>query len=165
MRWVVLGVLCWFLLPGQALAATPTELTGSVAYTEVMNYDYDQDGRIDKVQFWAEFHGRPATGEPDTPSYQPEAGEILFFLYDLERKKKILDWLQFSMAALPRNKPFPMTKIFIKGNTARFEANDMQYTVQDGGKGYVHDRVTANDGLRERQVKLYAGDIDIGPVR
>lgn len=165
MRWVVLGIFCLGLLPGQVLAANTMEIMGSVAYTEVMNYDYDKDGSIDKVQFWADFHGHPAIGEPDTPAYQPEAGEILFFLYDLERKKKILNWLQFSMAALPPNKPFPMTKIYINGNTARFEANGTQYTVQDGGKGYVHDRVTANDGLRERQVKLYAGDIKIGPVR
>ncbi len=165
MRWRSLWVACWVLLVGQAFAASPAELKGAVAYTEVMNFDYDKDGIVDKVQFWAEFHGRPATGEPDTPSYQPEAGEILFFLYDLERRKKILDWLQFSMAALPPNKPFPMTKIFINNNTAHFEVNGMQYTVKDGGKGYAHDRATANDGLRERQIRLYDGDIFISTGR
>jgi hypothetical protein len=165
MRWGALGGICWVLLVVQVLAASPAELTGAVAYTEVMNYDYDQDGRIDKVQFWAEFHGRPATGKPDTPSYRPEAGEILFYLYDLERKKKILDWLQFSMAALPPNKPFPMTRILINGNRARFEANGVEYILVDGGKGYVHDRVTVNDGLRERQIRLYDGDIRISTGR
>jgi len=165
MRWGCFGVFFWVLLAGQALAASPAEFSGAVAYTEVMSYDYDQDGHVDKVQFWAEFHGRPATGEPDAPSFQPESGEILFYLYDLERQKKILDWLQFSMAVLPPNKPFPMSKILISGNTARFEANGMQYTLEDGGKGYVNDRVTASDGLQERQVKLYDGDINIGPIR
>lgn len=165
MRWGVLSILCWMIFTDQALASSAGEFSGEVAYTEIMRFDYDKDGRIDSVQFWAEFQGRPAIGTPGDASHKSEEGDLFIYLYDVERKRRIADWLQFSMAALPPNKPFPMTSIEIKGKTASFKANGVQYTVIDGGKGYRHDRVIADDGFHERELRLYDGEIRVSPGR
>jgi hypothetical protein len=58
-----------------------------------------------------------------------------------------------------------MTNLVIDGNTARFEAFDMKWTVVDGGEGYTQDRVTVDDGFKARDMKMYDGDIRVGSGR
>jgi hypothetical protein len=54
-----------------------------------------------------------------------------------------------------------MSNISIQGNTARFEANGLQWTIVDGGEGYEQDKVTVDDGVRKREPRLYGGDLRI----
>jgi len=163
-------LVCLLLIFGVASLATaepPAGISGAVAYTEVIRFDYTKDGVKNRVQFWLEFKGRAAIAKPGDPNYKPEEGAIWYYLYDVENKKKVSNWLMgFSMMeGPPPSGPYPMTNLVIEGNTAHFEAFGMKWTVVDGGKGHTKDRVTVNDGFKPREMKTYDGDLRIGPVR
>jgi bacterioferritin-associated ferredoxin len=115
------------------------------------------------VQFWLEFKGRPAVGKPGDPDFTPEEGTIYYYLYDVDKKEKVANWLMgFSMMeGPPPSGPYPMTNIVTEGNTARFDAFDMKWTVVDGGEGYAKDRVTVDDGFKPREMKMYDGDLRV----
>jgi hypothetical protein len=57
---LLIALACALAAPAAAAAAPPS-LSGAVAYTEVLRFDYDQDGVQSQVQFWLEFKGRPTT--------------------------------------------------------------------------------------------------------
>ena len=153
----------WGLFCGQVMAAQPNEITGAVAYTEAIQFDYSKDGVRNKVQFWLEFKGIPTLGDPDEAGYQPESGAIYYYLVDVDNKKKVDNWLMgFSMMeGPPPSGPYPMTDITINGNMAIFKAFGKTWTVIDGGDGYSNDTVTVNDGFSTREMGLFAGDMKI----
>jgi hypothetical protein len=162
--------VCLLLILGAANAAAaepPHGISGAVAYTEVMRFDYTKDGIRNQVQFWLEFKGRPAVGKTGDPDFKPEEGAIYYYLYDIEKKEKVGNWLMgFSMMeGPPPSGPYPMSNLVIEGNTARFEAFDMKWTIVDGGEGYAKDRVMIDDGFRPRDMKIYNGDLRIGPAQ
>jgi len=162
--------VCLLLILGTtnyAAAEQPAAVSGVVAYTEVMRFDYTKDGIRNQVQFWLEFKGRSAVGNPGESSYQPEEGAIWYYLYDVEKKQKVANWLMgFNMMeGPPPSGPYPMTNLVIEGSMARFEAFDMKWTIVDGGEGYVKDRVMIDDGFRPREMKIYNGDLRIGPAQ
>ena len=165
---ILLGVfLSWGLFCAQAMAALPSEITGAVAYTEVIQFDYTKDGVRNNVQFWLEFKGSPSLGDPGGTGFQPESGAIYYYLVDVDNKKKVDNWLMgFSMMeGPPPSGPYPMTDITIKGNTAVFKAFGKTWTVVDGGDGYSNDTVTIDDGFSIKKMGLLAGDMKvIGPV-
>lgn len=154
------------VLPLSVSAAEQMEISGAVAYTEVLRYDYDDDGKRNPVQFWLEFHGRQTAGKPGEPGFQPEAGSIRYYLQDAESGTRVMQWRSgIDMEGVPKDAPLPMTNIRIDGNTARFEAFGMNWTVTDGGEGYEHDRIVVDDGYKILETKkLYGGNIDIGPA-
>ena len=119
------------------------------------------------MQFWLEFKGRSAVGKPGEPDFKPAEGAIYYYLYDVDKKERVANWLMgFSMMeGPPPSGPYPMTHLVIEGNTARFQAFDMKWTVVDGGGGYAKDRVTVDDGFKPREMKTYDGDLRISPVR
>jgi len=162
--------VCLLLILGaanHAAAEQPPAISGAVAYTEVMRFDYTKDGIRNQVQFWLEFKGRPAVGKTGDPDFKPEEGAIYYYLYDVDKKEKVRNWLMgFSMMeGPPPSGPYPMTNLVIEGNMARFEAFDMKWTIVDGGKGYAKDRVMIDDGFRLRDMKIYDGDLRIGPAQ
>jgi hypothetical protein len=164
------GLVCLLLIFGGASLATaesPTGISGAVAYTEVIRFDYTKDGIRNRVQFWLEFKGRPAVGKTGDPDFKPEEGTIYYYLYDVDQKKRVANWLMgFSMMeGPPPSGPYPMSKLVIEGDTARFEAFNLKWTIVDGGEGYAKDRVTVDDGFRPRDMKMYDGDLRVGPVR
>lgn len=159
-------LVCLLIILGAASLVTagqPSQISGAVAYTEVVRFDYTKDGVRNQVQFWVEFKGRSAVGKPGDPDYKPEEGAIWYYLYDVKNKKKVTNWLMgFSMMeGPPPSGPYPMTNIVIEGNTARFEAFNMKWTIVDGGEGFAKDRVTVDDGFKPRDMKMYDGDIRI----
>src|SRR5512139_1362842 len=80
-----LGIGVFLLLFAAAASATEKmEITGAVAYTDVLRYDYTGDGKRDRVQLWMEFSGRTAVGAPGDPGYQPESGSIRYYLQDAD---------------------------------------------------------------------------------
>ena len=162
-RFLILPLLCGLLICSNSFAALLPEVTGKIAYTEVIRFDYNKDGKRNQVQFWIEFKVRPAIGRPGDSSYQAEEGSIWYYLYDIENKKRVDNWLMgFNMMeGPPPSGPYPATNISIQGNTARFDAFDMKWTIVDGGAGYEKDRVTINDGARQRDMRLYGGDLKV----
>lgn len=166
---ILLLALLLCLLSGLrlAFAQAPSEISGAVAYTEVVRFDYTKDGVRNPVQFWLDFKGRAASGRPGEPSYKPAEGTIWYYLFDVEKKQKVANWLMdFNMmSGPPPSGPYPMTDLVIEGRTARFQAFDMKWTVVDGGEGFAKDRVTVDDGFKPRDMKMYDGDIRVGPPR
>ncbi len=158
--------VCLLLILGAASFVTAESspgISGAVAYTEVVRFDYTKDGVRNRVQFWLEFKGRAAVGKTGDPGYRPEEGAIYYYLYDVDRKKEVANWLMgFNMMeGPPPSGPYPMTNLVIEGNTARFEAFDMKWTIVDGGESYVKDRVIVDDGFQPRDMKIYDGDLRI----
>jgi hypothetical protein len=160
-------IIVLFSLLAVASAADRMEITGAVAYTDVLRYDYTGDGKRNRVQFWMEFSGRSAIGVPGDAGYQPEVGSIRYYLRDADDSTKIIKWRQgLDMAGAPRDTPLPMTNIRIEGKTAHFEAFEMKWTVTDGGEGYANDKIVVDDGYKTLETKkLYGGDINIGPAK
>lgn len=136
-----------------------------MAYTEIVRFDYTKDGIRNPVQFWLEFKGRTAVGKQGEPGYQPAEGSVWYYLYDVEKKQKVTNWLMgFNMMEEPPpSGPYPMTNLTITGHTARFEAFTMKWVVVDGGEGHSRDRVTVDDGFRPRDMRMYDGDVRVGP--
>ena len=163
MKFLLAALFCQLVFCSGLTAAQQTEITGAVAYTEMIQFDYTKDGIRNRVQFWLEFKGRPALGKPGDAGYKPESGAIYYYLVDMDNKKQVDNWLMgFSMMeGPPPSGPYPMTGIEIRGNMAMFTAFDMLWTVIDGGEGYAKDTVKIDDGFRTREMKLYGGDFQI----
>jgi len=150
-----------FLSPLHAVQLT--EISGAMAYTEAVQFDYRKDGTRNPVQFWLEFKGSQAFGKPGEAGYTPESGAIYYYLVDIENKKKVDNWLMgFSMMeGPPPSGPYPMNNISIRGNTARFTAFGMTWTILDGGEGHGKDTVTIDDGFNTKEMKMYGGDLRV----
>jgi len=147
--------------------APGSELRGAVSYTQVYRFDYSKDGHRNPVRFFIEFKARPAVGTEGQPGYVPESGSIHYYVFDIEKNQRVEKWLE-GFAMLNHDAvaaDHPATNIVITGNTATFEAFRMKWTVVDGGPGFEKDSVTVDDGFRAKPLKLYAGDLTIGPVK
>ena len=167
MRVLLAAFLFQLILCGQLHAAQQPEITGAVAYTEAIQFDYMKNGIRNRVQFWLEFKGSPAAGKPGVSGYRAESGAIYYYLYDVDNKKRVDNWLMgFSMMEGPPPKgPYPMSNIRIRGKTSTFEAFGMKWTVTDGGAGYARDKVKIDDGFRVREMKMYDGDLKVAGAR
>jgi predicted CXXCH cytochrome family protein len=163
MKILLAALFCQLVFCSPLAAAQQRQITGVVAYTETMQFDYRKDGIRNRVQFWLEFKGSPALGKPGEPAHKPESGTIYYYLVDMDNKKQVDNWLMgFSMMeGPPPSGPYPMTDIEIRGNMAMFTAFGMKWTVIDGGEGYAKDTVKIDDGFRKREMKLYGGDFKI----
>ena len=161
---VVLGLLG----AATAVAQAPVlELSGAISYTQVYRFDYSKDGHRNPVRFFIEFKARPAVGTEGKPDYVAESGSIHYYVFDIEKNQRVEKWLE-GFAMLNHDAvaaDHPATNIVVKGNTATFEAFRMKWTVVDGGPGFDKDSVTVDDGFRAKPLKLYAGDLTIGPVK
>lgn len=163
MKVLLAALIGTLLFCSQPTAAQQTEFIGAVAYTETIQFDYTKDGNRNRVQFWLEFKGSPAIGNPGDAGYKPESGSIYYYLVDVEKKKKVDNWLMgFSMMeGPPPSGPYPMENIDIRGNTATFTAFGMKWTVIDGGGDYTKDQVKIDDGFSVKDMKLYGGDMRV----
>lgn len=163
MRGLLAVLISAFLFCGQPMAAQMNEITGAVAYTEKILFDYTKDGNRNNVQFWLKFNGSPSIGDPEEAGYKPESGAINYYLVDMDNKKEVDNWLMgFSiMDEPPPSGPYPMTDIRVSGNRATFSAFGMRWTVVDGGEGYARDTVTIDDGFKSRTMNMYGGDLSV----
>lgn len=164
MRLMLLTCLAAFAMPA---AAQEEVIRGEVAYTEILRYDHNGDGKRDRIRFWLAFDGHSAVGKPDTPGYKPAAGSVRYFIRDEDDATKVVKWRGgLDMEGAPRDVPIPMSDIQFKGKTVSFEAFGMRWTITDGGKGYKKDKITVDDGFRAVQMtNLSAGDIYVGPAK
>jgi predicted CXXCH cytochrome family protein len=167
MRVLLAALFCHLIFCGPLVAAQQPEITGAVAYTEIIRFDYTKDGIRNQVQFWLEFKGSPAMGEPGEEGYIPESGAIYYYLVDVENKKQVDNWLMgFSMMEEPPPRgPYPMKNIDIMGNQSTFEAFGMKWKIIDGGADYTKDTVTIDDGFRVHDMKMFSGDLKVFDAR
>ena len=140
----------------------PPDIVGKVAYSEVMNFDSDDDRQPERVQFWAYFEARQASRTPGKTDFIPERGQISFYLVDVDTMEPVKDFPKFTMADMHAyEKPAQLSNIRIEGYTVCFQARVVTYTMSDGGPGYGADRVVVDDGKSQREIKLYGGNISI----
>ena len=157
-------IVCLILLvAGAARAAERSTLSGAVAYTDIIRFDYTKDGVRNRVQFWLEFTGKTAVGSPGEPGYLPEEGSIYYYLLDVDNNRKVTNWLMgFSMVSEPTpSGPYPITNLVIDGKTARFDAFNRKWIVTDGGPDFKRDTVLVDDGYKPKPMKMYGGDLTI----
>jgi hypothetical protein len=141
-------------------------VSGELAFSETMVFDYDRDGTPDRVQFWIEIEGRPALGTPGSPDARPEAGSVRYFVLDVERGRRIDDWLiGFNMdGGFPAaGEPYPITHIRITGREARFDLRGATWTILDGGDSWEEDSIEVRTGERVRPGRFYGGDVRVVP--
>jgi hypothetical protein len=147
-------------------APAPPYFSGEVAFSEVMVFDYDRDGTRDKVQFWIAVEGQPAIGKPGEPGARAESGSVRYFVYDVERKKKIKDWLMgFNMGFPVAEQPYPITKISVTDRTARFDLNGTTWTITDLGDSTDQDEVVLQDPSGTRKGRFYGGVFRVVPAQ
>jgi len=149
-------------VPVLAADASRPTLSGSVAYAEPMQFDYDKDGTTNDVQLWSDFEIQPAVGKEGEPGYLPEVGYLRRYMKDLALNAPVIGYSNFNM--LPDNPlgdKVPVNAITISGSTATFTAGDAVFTMVDGGQGFERDSIIVNDGIREYPVSLFGGDIVI----
>lgn len=144
-------------------AATAASFAGELAFSEEMAFDYDRDGTPDRVQFWIQLEGRPATGLPGDPG---ESGSVRYFVVDLKQKRRIDNWLvglNMSEGFPVAGEAYPLTNISVTGKTARFDLKGSTWTVTDKGKGWKKDSIEIATGGRVRPGRFYGGDIRVTP--
>lgn len=146
--------LCW--------AEAPPDIVGKFAYSEVMDFDSDEDRQLERVQYWASFKIRESSGTPGSKDFIPEKGEISFYLVDVDTMEPVMDSPKFTMGDIHAfEKPSRLQNIRIEGNTVSFQAGGATYTLKDGGPGYELDRFIVDDGKNQREIKMYDGNITI----
>ena len=150
MKAITVVIFVLFLFPSLLFGAGPGEISGAVAYTNIIRFDYTKDGIRNRVQFWLEFKGKTAIGVEGEPGFVPEEGAIFYYLLDVDKNQKVTNWLMgFSMVSEPApSGPYPITNLVIDGKTARFEAFNRKWTVVDGGPGFEKDTVLVDDGFQ-----------------
>lgn len=163
MRVFVTLCLLSLLLNEAARAEERGEISGAVAYTDIVRFDYTRNGVRDRVQFWIEFTGKAAVGRMGEDGYLPAEGGIYYYLLDVEKKERVINWLMgFSMMSEPPpSGPYPMSNLIIQGNRATFEAFNRKWEITDGGAGFEKDRVLVDDGFKPKPMKMYDGDIRV----
>lgn len=150
----------------QAKPVSPPYVSGELAFTDAIAFDYNRDGTRDRVQFWIEIQGQPASGEPGTPGARPESGFVSYFVLDLESRRRIDNWLLgFNMAGgFPvAGQPYPLSNIRVTDRTAQFELNGSVWTITDNGDSWEKDAIEIETGGRKRSGHFYGGDVTVTP--
>lgn len=146
--------------------APPASITGELAFSDIIVFDYDRDGTPDRVQFWIELEGLQAIGRAGDAGARAESGSVRYFVVDVERQRRIDDWLLgFNMeGGFPvAGQAYPITDIRIEGRTAQFGLTGSTWTVTDKGDSWSKDSIEIETGGRKRQGRFYGGDLTVTP--
>jgi hypothetical protein len=149
--------------PAPAAPQPGPSLHAELAYSEPIAFDYDRDGKPNRVQFWIEIEARPAPGEPGT---EVEGGSLKYFVYDLESKRRIDNWMAgFTLTMggdFPRpGEAYPLTNVRIEGRTAHFDFNGATWTLTDGGPSWKTDPIEIRDYRGTRKARFLGGDVRV----
>lgn len=162
---LVPGSLRILLAQDAAPSAPAPSVSGELAFSEPIVFDYDRDGHQEHVQFWIELEARPAPGEP---SPEVESGALRYFVFDLESRQRIDDWmLGFNMTmggGFPQaGEDYPLTNVRISGKKAQFDLGGTSFTVVDGGDSFTEDTIEVRDVSGVRTGRFYGGDVRVVP--
>jgi hypothetical protein len=149
---------------GRQPASAPS-VSGELAFSETLVFDYDRDGTQNRVQFWIAFEARPAPGEP---SPEVESGSLTYYVFDLESKQRVDDWMiGFNMTmggGFPRaGESYPLTNVRIIGKKAQFDLAGTSFTMVDGGESFKEDMIEVSDHNGVREARFYGGDVRVVP--
>jgi hypothetical protein len=130
-------------------------LNGEVFYSEPLRFDYDKDGTKNRVVMASRFFIKQLEdGEYD--------GYLQRYLYDVDRQKAVTWYAKKNMLSEP---PFgidtEVSNVKQKGKTVTFDVGNWHFTMTDGGKGYLSDKIVVNDGIRTKDVTMYGGDVEV----
>lgn len=162
---IALGMVGILLAQDVPPVVPAASVSGELAFSEAILFDYDRDGSQDRVQFWIEFEARPAPGDP---SPKVESGSLKYFVFDLEEQRRIDDWmLGFNMTMggdFPRaGESYPLTNVRITGRQAQFDLGGTSFTVVDRGDSWKDDTFEVRDASGVRKGRFYGGDVRVIP--
>ncbi len=164
----ILGVLlCGVILCVPVAHAAAGEervaLTGAVAYSDFLHFDYNKDGTMSKVQMWIFFDITAPVGNPGEPGYQPGSGTIRRCLRDADTGETVAGYTMYKLVpGKPMGQSIPVEDISLSGRTMSFTVDqNLLYTVTDGGPGYEQDSVVVDNGVKKYTIPLYDGDLRI----
>lgn len=164
---LALGVVMVGLVPAQSPTppASGPSVSGELAFSDAIVFDYDRDGVQERVQFWIEFEARPAPGEPGP---EVAGGSLTYYVFDLESEQRVDDWLLgFNMTmggGFPRaGESFPLTNVSIEGKKARFDLRGTSFTIIDRGDSWEDDSIEVRDHNGVREARFFGGDVRVVP--
>jgi len=145
------------MLPLLLLAADSKPLlTAEVAYAKPVEFDYDRDGKPNRIQMWATVHI-----EKSDKGY---SGYLRRYMKDVQSGKPVWGYADINMLpSQPYGEKIPVSEVKVHGKTVLFKAGSKHYIFFDGGEGYENDTIIANDGNRDYFVELYGGDVKVTP--
>jgi len=159
------GMVGLLLAQDRAPAAPGPSVSGELAFSDAIVFDYDRDGVQERVQFWIEFEARPAPGEP---GLEVVGGSLTYFVFDLESEQRVDDWLLgFNMTmggGFPRaGESYPLTNVSITGRKARFDLRGTSFTIVDRGDSWEDDSIEVRDHNGARDARFFGGDVRVVP--
>jgi hypothetical protein len=143
-------------------------VSGELAFSKTIVFDYDRDGSQDRVQFWISFEAQPPASTPGRTDAKLAGGYLSYYVYDVERHKRIDDWmLGFNMTmggGFPRaGEKYPLTNVRITGLQAQFDLGSTSFRIIDGGNSWKKDTIEVTDVNGTRIARFYGGDVRIIP--
>ena len=143
------------LLTAGSVAADGGSIKGSVGYTPEMDWDYNRDKKVNRVQFWVDI-------DIETRGDAVKGG-IQRYLKDLDSGKKIYHWKNMDMTGDNTRPTLPATHLSIKGKTAVFTVDAVTYTLTDSSavSGSTPQHFLADDGFTKSELKIYAGKVEV----
>lgn len=155
MKTTIIVSIVSLLLTVSVMAADGGSIKGSLAYTQEMAWDYNQDNKIERVQYWVDID---IEKKGDTIK-----GGMQKYLKDLDSGQKIYHWANMQMTGDNSRPNLPASHLTIKGKTAEFTISDVTYTITDSGgsSGDRPETFLADDGLTKIEMKIYAGDVKV----
>ena len=138
------------LAPGERVV-----LEGEVFYSEPLRFDYDKDGIKNRVAMASKFFiKRQKNG-----SYE---GYLQRYLYDVDKRKAVTWYAKKNMLSHPPiGIDIEVSNVKQKGKTVFFDVGNWHFTMTDGRKGYLSDKIVVSDGIRTRKVVIYGGDVTV----
>jgi len=143
-------------------------VSGELAFSEVLVFDYDRDGVQERVQFWIEFAAQPPAGGPGATDPTLQGGSLVYYVYDLEAEERVDDWMVgFNMTmggGFPRaGESYPLTNVRIAGRKAEFDLAGTRFTVVDSGDSWEQDTIEITNQNGTRPARFYGGDVRVVP--
>ncbi|MCU0305717.1 MAG: cytochrome c3 family protein [Thermoanaerobaculales bacterium] len=149
---------------GSPPAAGPS-VSGELAFSDAIVFDYDRDGVQERVQFWIEFEARPT---PAGAGPEVVGGSLTYYVFDLDSGQRVDDWLLgFNMTmggGFPRaGESFPLTNVRVEGRKAQFDLRGTSFTVIDRGDSWQDDSIQVRDHNGTRDARFFGGDVRVVP--
>ncbi|MEE4272846.1 MAG: hypothetical protein V2I67_14325 [Thermoanaerobaculales bacterium] len=162
---LVVGMVGTLLAQDGPPPVSGPSVSGELAFSETLVFDYDRDGVQERVQFWIEFEARPA---PVEPSPEVESGSLDYYVFDLDSEQRVDDWmLGFNMTmggGFPRaGESYPLTNVRITGKQAQFDLRGTSFTIIDRGGSWDDDTIEVRDLNGTRPGRFYGGDVRVVP--
>jgi hypothetical protein len=138
------------LQPGERVV-----LNGEIFYSKPLRFDYDRDGTKNRVVMASKFFIKRLRDG----GYN---GYLQRYLYDIDKQKAVTWYAKKNMLSEPPiGIDTEVSNVKQEGKTITFDVGNWHFTMTDGGKGYLSDKIIVNDGIRTKQVTMYGGEVEV----